>query len=145
MWLTKVNLAILLNLLDQSCPSPCVSVLFYTHWYGRLHTLAYQWRVLPLLCTYRSATETAARWRGLISGIGSGETKKSFNFWSTTSTADKKWKALKCKPRPCLHQVPNCYLVVYMQVSGVKHYQVCNNDWCHCKTKFRRVPPVYMF
>jgi len=38
------------------------------------------------------------------------------------------WKALKCKPRPCLHQVPNCYLVVYMHVSGAKRYQICNND-----------------
>jgi len=53
-----------------------------------------------------------------------------------------RWKALKCKPRPCLHQVSNCYLVVYMQVSCAKRHQVCNNDWCHCKTKFRRVPPV---
>jgi len=40
-----------------------------------------------------------------------------------------KWKALKCKPHPCLHQVPNCYLVVYMQVSGTKHFcKWCNND-----------------
>jgi len=31
-------------------------------------------------------------------------------------------KALMCKPLPCLHQVPNCYLVVYMHVSGTKRY-----------------------
>ena len=29
-----------------------------------------------------------------------------------------------------------------MHVSGAKRYQICNNDWCHCKTKFRRVPLV---
>jgi len=66
---------------------------------------------------------------------------KSFCRWHV-SDYPCNWKALKCKPRPCSHQVPNSYLVVYVHVSATKRYQVCNNDWCHCKTKFTRVPPV---
>ena len=61
-------------------------------------------------------------------------TKHHQQQWSN----EKHWE----QPHQYLHQVPNCYLVVYMHVSGAKCYQICNNDWCHCKTKFRRVPPV---
>jgi len=33
-------------------------------------------------------------------------------------TINTKWKSLKCKLCPCLHQVPNCKLMVYIHVCG---------------------------
>jgi len=52
-------------------------------------------------------------------------------------------KSTEEQTSPMLASCAKFYLVVYMHVSGAKRYHVCNNDWCHCKTKFRRVPPVW--